>query len=32
MIFLFNWIAKLLYGEDYDKHANKPIRRSKRRR
>ena len=32
MIFLFNWVAKLLYGEDYDKHVNKPIRRSKRRR
>jgi len=32
MIFLFNWVAKLIYGEDYDKHVNKPIRRPKRRR
>ncbi len=32
MIFLFNWLAKMLYGEDYEKHMNKTVRRTKRRR
>jgi|13_taG_2_1085334.scaffolds.fasta_scaffold17139_3 hypothetical protein len=32
MVFLFNWIAKILYGEDYEKHVNKPVKRKRRRK
>ena len=32
MFFLFDWIGKLLYGEDYDKYKKRPPKTIKRRR
>jgi len=30
MFFLMDWIAKILYGKDYEKYLNKPTKRRRK--